>query len=52
MFIIFLDVNAIHLATVLIFGIFAHCHIANTLQQAKKQVAAHGGGLFGVQKRR
>ena len=31
---------------------FAHCHIANTLQQAKKQVAAHGGGLFGVQKRR
>lgn len=51
MFIIFLDINAIHLATLLIFGIFAHTYISNPLYRAKNQAAAHGGGLFRVQKR-
>lgn len=37
MFIIFLVVNAIGKATVLIFGIFVHCHITNALWRAKNR---------------
>lgn len=52
MFIIFLVVNTIIQATVLIFGIFCPLAYYQPPITGKKQAATHGGGLFGVQKRR
>lgn len=51
-FIILLVINDIHIATVLIFGIFAHCDITNPPIASKKQAAAHCCGLLGNQKGR
>lgn len=51
MFIIFFVLIVTCLATVLIFGIFfPHVYIQPPIS-GKKQAAAHGGGLFRVQKR-
>lgn len=52
-FIILLVINDIHIATVLIFGIFAHCDITNPPPIAnKKQAATHCCGLLETQKGR
>ena len=52
MFIIFLVVNTIIQATVLIFGIFCPLAYYQPPITGKKQAAAHRCGLFGVKKRR
>lgn len=52
-FIILLVINDIHIATVLIFGIFAHCDITNPpYSKQKKQAATHCCGLLETQKGR
>ena len=52
MFIIFLAVNAISLATVLIFGIFCPSVYSWPPVAGKKEAAAHGRGPLETQKRR
>ena len=52
MFIIFLAVNVISLATVLIFGIFCPSFYNRPPVAGKKEAAAHGRGPLETQKRR